>query len=100
MLIGSATSFKVSDVCVSSSLTKMCDNPDIAEKNNIIHNKADKTSLPAVKVPIEKETAVKVTTENKRIALITYLVLNSCCKSFLNIFHALTSNCNLFISKF
>ena len=95
ILIGSATNFKVSEVCVSSSLTKICESPDIAEKNNIIHNNADKTSFPAENVPIENETAVKVTTENKRIAFITYLVLNSCCKSFLKIYQALRSNCNL-----
>jgi hypothetical protein len=60
------------------------------EKNRIIHKSAASTSLLAVKVPIEKETAVSVTMENSRIALMVYLVLNSCRMSLLNISHALS----------
>lgn len=68
---GSATNFRVSDVCVSSSRTKICDNPDIAEKNSIIQSNAARTSFPAENTPIENETEVKVTTENNKIAFIT-----------------------------
>lgn len=100
ILMGSATDFNVSEVCVSSSLTKICDNPDIEEKNKIIQSNADNISLPAVNTPIENETEVRVTTENNSIAFITYLVLNSCCKSFVKMYQALRSNCNLLIPKF
>jgi hypothetical protein len=68
MLTGAETNLSVSAVCVSSSRTKMCARPDMAEKNRIIHNKALRISLSAEKLPIEKETAVRVTTLNNNMA--------------------------------
>lgn len=83
------TSFSVSAVCVSSSRTKICAKPDMEEKNKMIHNSAESISGPAEKAPMEKETAVRVTIANRKIAFSAYLVLNSCCMSFLKISQAL-----------
>ena len=69
ILIGNATSFSVSAVCFSSSLIKIWDNPDIAEKKRMIHNRAHFISALAENVPIENETETRVTTANRSIAL-------------------------------
>jgi hypothetical protein len=78
ILTGAHINFSVSDVCFSSSRTNICDKPDMDEKKRIIHNNADLTSLLAPKVPIENETAKRVTIANSNIALTEYRVLNSC----------------------
>ena len=80
--LGTATNLNVSDVCCSSSLTKIWDNPDMDEKNRIIHNKGDNTSLLKLIGPIEKLTAISVVIANNIIALIAYLVRNSSRISF------------------
>jgi hypothetical protein len=82
---GTATSLKVSDVCCSSSLTKIWDNPDMDEKNRIIHNNGDNTSLLKFIGPIEKLIAISVVIANNIIAFIAYLVRNSNRRSFKNI---------------
>jgi hypothetical protein len=69
-------------VCFSSSRTNIWDKPDIAEKKIIIHNNADFISALAVNVPMENETATRVTSANKKIAFNEYRVLNSCRISF------------------
>ncbi len=68
-LVAGATNLSVSAVCVSSSRTKICERPDIDEKNRIIQSKAERISLSAEKAPIENDTAVRVTTLNNRMAL-------------------------------
>ena len=76
--VGCVINFKVSAVCISSSLTNICERPDIAEKNIIIQSKADLISSLALNVPIENDTAIKVIRAKSNIALIAYRVLNSC----------------------
>ncbi len=69
MEFGVVTNLRVSAVFCSSSLTKICDSPDIDEKKSIIHNKGERTLVCKCIGPIEKLIAVNVVMANKKIAL-------------------------------
>lgn len=96
---GAAINLRVSAVWDSSSFKKTWAKPDIEVKKMMIHNKAAWIFEFIGKLPMEKETAVRVTTANNKIEFTAAFERASCFMSFRKIVNILNPKLNHLICK-